>query len=243
DGRLIELVRHVDAKRLKHLLVKFARPFQVRDGEINMVNHGFPFFVFLFDCDSPDQTSAKSRSGLRQDLRHIRLVDTFNNESVIDCPLLAVLRDTLIGFAVIPILSGFHVREFRNDDSLDRIAFKDFMLSIGDEHFDRVTLHRCSDSRPIYFELFLIDGLRSREYNVCRHDRSPVLLSNYSRIALVSRNASIPSLPYSRPMPEYLNPPQGACGSSVMRLITTRPARNREATRRARLRSAPITAA
>src|SRR4029077_16429632 len=68
---------------------------------------------------------------LRQDLRHIRLVDTFNNESVIGCPLLAVLRDTYIAFAVIPILSGFHVREFRNDDSLDRIAFKDFMLSIG----------------------------------------------------------------------------------------------------------------
>src|ERR1700752_877453 len=40
--QLIELVGHVDAKRLKHLLVKFARPFQVRDGEINMVNHGFP---------------------------------------------------------------------------------------------------------------------------------------------------------------------------------------------------------
>src|SRR6202045_2023484 len=47
DGRLIELKRHVDAKRLKQLLVKFARPFQVRDGEINMVNHGFPLFVSL----------------------------------------------------------------------------------------------------------------------------------------------------------------------------------------------------
>src|SRR6202021_1697551 len=40
--QLIELVGHVDAKWLKHLLVKFARPFQVRDGEINMVDHGFP---------------------------------------------------------------------------------------------------------------------------------------------------------------------------------------------------------
>src|SRR6266853_1582773 len=46
-GRLTDLVRHVDAKRLKHLLVKFARPFQVSDGEINMVNHGFPLFVSL----------------------------------------------------------------------------------------------------------------------------------------------------------------------------------------------------
>src|SRR5260370_1078841 len=44
-GRLIELVGHVDAKRLKHLLVKFGRPFQVRDGEINVVNHGLPLFV------------------------------------------------------------------------------------------------------------------------------------------------------------------------------------------------------
>src|ERR1700731_2231250 len=58
-----------------------------------------------------------------------------------------------------------------------------------------------------------------------------------------SRNASIPYLPYSRPTPEYLNPPQGACGSSVMALITTRPARICEATRRARWRSVPRTEA
>src|SRR4029077_10536080 len=47
-----------------------------------------------------------------------------------------------------------------------------------------------------------------------------------SRMARVSRNASIPYRPYSRPTPEYLKPPQGACGSSVIPLITTRPARN-----------------
>src|ERR1700752_4634189 len=48
DGRLTDLERHVDAKRLKHLLVKFARPIQIRDGEINMVNnHGAPLFVSL----------------------------------------------------------------------------------------------------------------------------------------------------------------------------------------------------
>src|SRR6202047_466303 len=41
----IELVGHADAKWLKQLLVKVARPFQVRDGEINMVNHGFPPIV------------------------------------------------------------------------------------------------------------------------------------------------------------------------------------------------------
>ena len=58
-------------------------------------------------------------------------------------------------------------------------------------------------------------------------------------MARVSRNASIPYRPYSRPTPEYLNPPQGACGSSVMPLITTRPARICEATRRARWRSVP----
>src|ERR1700736_4360921 len=53
-------------------------------------------------------------------------------------------------------------------------------------------------------------------------------------MARVSRNASIPYLPYSRPTPEYLNPPHGAWGSSVMLLITTRPARICEATPRAR---------
>src|SRR6476469_4146454 len=71
-----------------------------------------------------------------------------------------------------------------------------------------------------------VGGFSGRDGDVC-HD---------SRMALVSRNASIPYLPYSRPTPEHLNPPQGACGSSVMLLITTRPARNWEATRRARAR-------
>src|SRR4029077_14543364 len=55
--QLIELVRHVDAKRLKHLLVKFARLFQVRDGEINMVNHGFPPFVLLIAAVREDEFS------------------------------------------------------------------------------------------------------------------------------------------------------------------------------------------
>ena len=46
------------------------------------------------------------------------------------------------------------------------------MVTVGYEHFDRMTLHRCSDSSPIFFEFFLIDGFSSREYNVCRYDRS-----------------------------------------------------------------------
>src|ERR1700726_1541327 len=36
--------------------------------------------------------------------------------------------------------------------------------------------HRCFDSSPIFFELFLIDGFNSTEDNVCGHDRSPSLL-------------------------------------------------------------------
>jgi hypothetical protein len=58
-------------------------------------------------------------------------------------------------------------------------TFKDFVLSLGYEHFDRMTLHRCLDASPIFFELFLIDGFSSREYNVCRHDRSASLLIDY----------------------------------------------------------------
>ena len=53
-----------------------------------------------------------------------------------------------------------------------------------------------------------------------------VYIPRFARIARVSTNAWIPYLPYSRPTPEYLNPPHGACGSSVMLLITTRPARS-----------------
>jgi hypothetical protein len=107
------------------------------------------------------------------------LADTFNNESVIDRPVFAVLGDALVGLAVIPILCGFHVREFRNDDSLNRITFKDFELSIGYKQFDRMTLRRCLDSSPIFFEFFLIDSFISREYNVRRNDRSPSLLIDY----------------------------------------------------------------
>src|SRR4029077_16690560 len=66
--------------------------------------------------------------------------------------------------------------------------------------------------------------------------------TGYSRMSFGSRNASIPYRPYSRPTPENLNPPQGASGSSVMLLITTRPARSCEATRRARSMSLPSTA-
>src|SRR5580704_16389869 len=64
----------------------------------------------------------------------------------------------------------------------------------------------------------------------------------HSRTPFASRKASIPYPPYSRPTPENLKPPQGASGSSIIPLITTRPARIWEATRRARCRSVPRTA-
>src|SRR6202040_2103137 len=106
----------------------------------------------------------------------MQVANTFNNESVIDRPVFAVLGDVLVGLAVNPILCGFYAREFHNDHSLNRITFKDFVLSIGYEHFDRMILHRCFDSSPILFELFLIDGFNSSEDNVCGHDRSPLLI-------------------------------------------------------------------
>src|SRR5579863_191644 len=112
------------------------------------------------------------------------LADAFDNESLINRAPFAVLGDALVGLAMIPILCGFHVREFRDDDTLNRITFKDFVLSIGYEHFDRMTLHRCFNSSPICFELFLIDGFSSREYNVCRHRRSPSLLIDYRKTAV-----------------------------------------------------------
>src|SRR3984893_5317638 len=86
-----------------------------------------------------------------------------------------------------------------------------------------------------------IGGLDRGEGSVFTHE---VTRSPYdSRMARGSRNASIPYRPYSRPTPEYLNPPQGACGSSIIPLITTRPDRICDATRRARRRAAPRTAA
>src|SRR6201984_2541651 len=89
-------------------------------------------------------------------------------------------------------------------------------------------------------------GFAGRDTDVLAHEFILLFVSfgdsGHSRMAFGSRNASMPYLPYSRPTPEYLNPPQGACGSSVMLLITTRPARSWEATQRARWMSLPKTA-
>src|SRR5579863_5498286 len=92
-----------------------------------------------------------------------------------------MLGDGLVGLAINPILCGFYAREFHDDHSLNRITFKDFVLSIGYEHFDRTIFHRCFDPSPIFFEFFLVDGLRSRENNVSGHDRSPYLLPPFAK--------------------------------------------------------------
>src|SRR5450432_1059545 len=90
-----------------------------------------------------------------------------------------------------------------------------------------------------------LDKLPNREAvgSFLRRDSNVFAHGYASSMAFGSRNASIPYWPYSRPTPEYLNPPQGACGSSVMPLITTRPTRSCEATRRARSTLVPMTAA
>src|SRR4029077_4372539 len=142
----IELVGHVDAKRLKHLLVEFARPIQIRDGEINMVNHGFPL-----------------------------LADTFNNESVIDCPLLAVLCDTLVCFPIVPIFRRLYVREFCYHDSLNGIALQDFVLPISHQDFNWMSFHCRFNSGPISLKLLLIQCFCSSENNVSGHDCFPFM--------------------------------------------------------------------
>src|SRR5258708_863765 len=43
--QLIELVGHVDAKRLKHLLVKFPRPFHLTHRALNIPHHAIPLSV------------------------------------------------------------------------------------------------------------------------------------------------------------------------------------------------------
>ena len=101
--------------------------------------------------------SGINRTGYGEESRRagvLGLADAFHNESLIDRPQFAVLGDALVGLAVIPILCGFHVREFRSDDSLNRITFKDFVLSRGYEHFDRMTLHRCFGFRALFDRWF-----------------------------------------------------------------------------------------
>src|SRR4029077_790773 len=109
--------------------------------------------------------------------------------------------------------------------------------------------HSASTPRPVpgwRGDLRLLRGRWPRVYSysgLLEVESSTLGESDHSRMARVSRNASIPYRPYSRPTPEYLNPPQGACGSSVMLLITMRPDRIWEATRRARATSVPRMAA
>src|SRR4029077_3557838 len=86
----------------------------------------------------------------------------------------AMLGDILVGFTAVPVLRSFHVGEFRNDNSLNRIAFKNLMVPVSYQHFNWMALHRCLDSGPVLFELVPIDGLCSRKYNVSRHGHSPL---------------------------------------------------------------------
>src|SRR5713226_9913257 len=67
-----------------------------------------------------------------------RLANTFNNEPVIDRPEFAMLGDILVGFTVVPVLRSFHVGEFRDDNSLNRIAFKNLIVPVSYQHFNRM---------------------------------------------------------------------------------------------------------
>jgi Beta protein len=62
-----------------------------------------------------------------------------------------------------------------------------------------------------------------------------------ARTACGSRKASSPNVPYSRPIPDCLKPPNGAAGSCASVLTRTRPASIRDATSRARFASAENT--
>src|ERR1700739_3982668 len=151
-------------------------------------------FLFSFHCDSPDQGSAKSRCGKlvcrrRRTLAKQsgistiflilflgpRLADTFNNESVIDCPLLSVLRDTLVCFAIVPIFRRLYVREFCYHDSLNGIALQDFVLPISHQDFNWMSFHCRFNSGPISLKLLLIQCFCSSENDVSGHDCSPFM--------------------------------------------------------------------
>src|SRR4029077_20372864 len=105
----------------------------------------------------------------------LRLADTFNNESVIDCPLLAVLRDTLVCFAIVPIFRRLYVREFCYHDSINGIALQDFVLPIGHQDFNWMSFHCRFNSGPISLKLLLIQCPCSSENDVSGHDCSPFM--------------------------------------------------------------------
>src|SRR4029077_11784610 len=105
----------------------------------------------------------------------LRLADTFNNESVIDCPLPAVLRDTLVCFAIVPMFRRLYVREFCHHHSLNGIALQDFVLPISHKDFNWMSFHCRFNSGPISLKLLMIQCFCSSENDVSGHDCSPFM--------------------------------------------------------------------
>ena len=85
--------------------------------------------------------------------------------SVIGRPEFAALGDVLVGLAVNPNFCGFYAREFHNQPFHQSGSPGKALQACHrlKKHFDRMILHRCFDSSPIFVELFLIDGFSSRE--------------------------------------------------------------------------------
>src|SRR5260370_41114134 len=117
-------------------------------------------FLFSFDCDSPDEGSAKSCS---------RKLHALHKQAAIDGSFKAVRPDGLIGRALIPCLGRFEAREIRDHDALDGIALQNLKTAVVDEDLNLVTCEGCPDLVPVNRQLRLIEGFLACKYQGSAH--------------------------------------------------------------------------
>src|SRR5260370_1877861 len=105
----------------------------------------------------------------------VTLVNTFHDQPLVNRSFLTVFSDTLVCFAIVPILRRLYGREFCYHDSLNRITLQDFILPISDQDFNWLPFRCRFNSSPISLKLFLIQCFCSRENDVSGHDCSPCM--------------------------------------------------------------------
>src|SRR5579864_4744550 len=98
------------------------------------------------------------------------LDNTFYDQALVNCAVLTVLGHSLVRFATVPILRCLCGWELRYHDSLNGIAFQDFMFPVSHQDFNWMSFHCRFNSSPVGLKFFLIQCFCSRENEVSRHD-------------------------------------------------------------------------
>src|SRR5260370_39611085 len=96
----------------------------------------------------------------------VTLVNTLHDQPLVNRSSLTVFSDTLVCFAIVPILRRLYGRESCYHDSLNGITLQDFMLPISHQDFNWMSFRCRFNSSPISLKLFLIQCFCSSENDV-----------------------------------------------------------------------------